>query len=83
MAAGGGGGALEVVPLPGHLLDTGTPADYLAANLHAAGGGSLVDPTATVTGQLRGAVVGAGAVVHGDVTRAVVWPGAAVGRASG
>lgn len=72
-------GALEVVPYRGTFYDTGTPADYLAANLHAAGGGSLVDPTATVTGRLERAVVGAGAVVHGEVTRAVVWPGAVVG----
>lgn len=72
-------GALTVVPYPGTFYDTGTPADYLAANLHAAGGGNLVDPTATVTGRCRSAVVGAGAVVHGDVERAVVWPGATVG----
>ncbi|MEV0807380.1 sugar phosphate nucleotidyltransferase [Micromonospora sp. NPDC050200] len=72
-------GALEVVAYPGTFYDTGTPADYLAANLHAAGGGELVDPTATVTGRVRRAVVGAGAVVRGDVERAVVWPGATVG----
>ncbi|RKN50854.1 nucleotidyltransferase family protein [Micromonospora endolithica] len=71
-------GALSVVPYPGTFLDTGTPTDYLAANRHAAGGGNLVDPTATVTGRCREAVVGPGAVVHGDVTRAVVWPGAVV-----
>ncbi|MGC1210118.1 MAG: NTP transferase domain-containing protein [Micromonospora sp.] len=71
-------GALEVVPYRGTFYDTGTPADYLAANLHAAGGGSLVDPSATVTGQVRRAVVGAGATVRGAVTRAVVWPGATV-----
>ncbi|MFG1890659.1 NDP-sugar synthase [Micromonospora sp. NPDC049051] len=72
-------GALTVVPYAGTFLDTGTPADYLAANLHAAGGGNLVDPTATVTGRCRSAVIGAGAVVHGDVERVVVWPGATVG----
>ncbi|MFI7574121.1 NDP-sugar synthase [Micromonospora sp. NPDC049497] len=71
-------GALTVVPYPGTFLDTGTPGDYLAANRHAAGGGNLVDPTATVTGRCRESVVGAGAVVHGDLTRAVVWRGAAV-----
>ncbi|SCG62735.1 sugar phosphate nucleotidyltransferase [Micromonospora inositola] len=71
-------GALEVVPYRGTFYDTGTPADYLAANLHAAGSGSLVDPTATVSGPVERAVVGAGAVVHGAVTRAVVWPGATV-----
>ncbi|MFF5172003.1 NDP-sugar synthase [Micromonospora sp. NPDC000089] len=72
-------GELTVVPYPGTFFDTGTPADYLAANLHAAGGGELVDPGATVTGRVRQAVVGAGAVVRGDVRRAVVWPGATVG----
>ncbi|MGC5018192.1 sugar phosphate nucleotidyltransferase [Micromonospora sp. DT47] len=72
-------GALEVVAYPGTFYDTGTPADYLAANLYAAGDGSLVDPTAMVTGRVRHAVVGAGAVVDGEVERAVVWPGATVG----
>jgi NDP-sugar pyrophosphorylase family protein len=71
-------GALTVVPYPGTFYDTGTPADYLAANLHAADGGNLVAPTATVTGRCREAVIGAGAVVHGAVERAVVWPGATV-----
>lgn len=71
-------GALTVVPFAGTYLDTGTPADYLAANLHAAGGGSLVHPDARVTGQVHGSVIGAGAVVAGTVRRAVVWPGATV-----
>ncbi|WP_088964498.1 nucleotidyltransferase family protein [Micromonospora purpureochromogenes] len=71
-------GALEVVAYPGTFYDTGTPADYLAANLHAAGDGELVDPGAVVTGRVRRAVVGAGAVVRGDVERVVVWPGALV-----
>ena len=71
-------GALEVVAYPGTFYDTGTPADYLAANLHAAGDGELVDPGAIVTGRVRRAVVGAGAVVRGDVERVVVWPGAVV-----
>ena len=30
-------GECEVVPYPGIFFDTGTPADYLSANLHAAG----------------------------------------------
>ncbi|MCX5066455.1 sugar phosphate nucleotidyltransferase [Micromonospora lupini] len=71
-------GALEVVPYPGTFYDTGTPADYLAANLHAAAGGALVDPSATVTGSCVESVVGAGARVDGDVRRTVVWPGALV-----
>ncbi|QOC91000.1 nucleotidyltransferase family protein [Micromonospora craniellae] len=71
-------GRLTVVPYRGTFVDTGTPADYLAANLHAAGDGSLVDPTATVTGGCHRSVVGAGATVAGKVTRSVVWPGATV-----
>ncbi|MFG3555025.1 NDP-sugar synthase [Micromonospora sp. NPDC047557] len=71
-------GALEVVPYPGTFYDTGTPADYLAANLHAARGNVLVDPAATVTGRCVESVVGAGARVDGDVRRTVVWPGALV-----
>ncbi|WP_431727539.1 nucleotidyltransferase family protein [Verrucosispora sp. TAA-831] len=71
-------GRLTVVPYPGIFVDTGTPADYLAANLHAAGDGSLVDPSATVTGDCHRSVVGAGATVAGEVTRSVVWPGATV-----
>ncbi|MDG4782890.1 NTP transferase domain-containing protein [Micromonospora sp. WMMD961] len=70
--------ALEVVPYPGAFFDTGTPADYLAANLHAAAGGSLVDPSATVTGRCVESVIGADARVDGDVLRTVVWPGATV-----
>ncbi len=68
-------GRLEVVRFPGYAVDTGTPAGYLAANLHAAGGGSLVAASATVTGRCERSVVGAGAVVHGRLTRSVVWPG--------
>jgi N-acetyl-alpha-D-muramate 1-phosphate uridylyltransferase len=67
-------GELAVVRYDGTFLDTGTPVDYLTANLHAAGGGCLVDPTAAVTGTCDRAVVGAGAVVRGRVTRSVVWP---------
>ncbi|GAB3941739.1 hypothetical protein GCM10027614_27610 [Micromonospora vulcania] len=69
---------MEVVPYPGTFYDTGTPADYLTANLHAAAGGTLVEPTATVTGRCAESVVGAGARVAGDVCRTVVWPGATV-----
>ncbi|MEU1587697.1 sugar phosphate nucleotidyltransferase [Micromonospora sp. NPDC005710] len=71
-------GAVTVVPYPGTFFDTGTPADYLAANLHAAAGGALVDESATVTGRCVESVVGAGALVDGDVSRTVVWPGATV-----
>ncbi|MFY1637331.1 nucleotidyltransferase family protein [Solwaraspora sp. WMMB335] len=71
-------GALRVVGFDGTYLDTGTPPDYLAANLHAAAGRSIVDPTATVTGSYDQAVIGRDAVVDGTVTRSVVWPGARV-----
>ena len=59
-------GLLDLVPLaPGAVsLDCGTPADYLAANLHATGGRSSVGP---------------GAQVLGSVERCVVWPRAWVG----
>ncbi|MDG4832248.1 NTP transferase domain-containing protein [Solwaraspora sp. WMMD1047] len=106
-------GDLTVIRYDGTYLDTGTPADYLAANLHAAArsappadpqvtassprpaeppaaangasdpavdAGNLIDPTATVTGSCREAVVGAGAVVRGSVRRCVIWPGATVGE---
>jgi len=52
-----------VVDEPVHV-DCGTPADYLAANMTASGGES---------------VIGEGAVVEGSVVRSVVWPGARVG----
>jgi N-acetyl-alpha-D-muramate 1-phosphate uridylyltransferase len=71
-------GELDVITFRGTYLDTGTLPDYLSANLHAAGEGSLVDPTATVHGRVDRAVIGADAVVYGRVTRAVVWPGGVV-----
>jgi N-acetyl-alpha-D-muramate 1-phosphate uridylyltransferase len=71
-------GVLEVVVFGGTYLDTGTPPDYLAANLHAAGGAALVDPAARVSGTVVDSVVGAGATVAGAVHRCVVWPGATV-----
>jgi MurNAc alpha-1-phosphate uridylyltransferase len=69
-------GELEVVAFDGVFFDTGTPRDYLTANLHAAGGGNLV--AGTVTGRCVRSVVGSGAVVAGAVTDSVVWPGAVV-----
>lgn len=45
-------------------IDCGTPSDYLRANLHAAGGASVVGPDA---------------VVEGEMVRSVVWPGGRVG----
>lgn len=59
-------GALDLVVLPAGAtaIDCGSPADYLAANLHACGGASAI---------------GAGATVLGSVRRSVVWDGAWVG----
>ncbi|BCJ36701.1 mannose-1-phosphate guanylyltransferase [Actinocatenispora thailandica] len=56
-------GELDLVDFAGVFVDCGTPRDYLAANLHASGGTS---------------VVGAGAEVAGRLVRSVVWPGATV-----
>ena len=55
---------LFVLPEGTVAIDCGTPADYLAANLHASGGEN---------------VVGAGAEVLGRITASVVWDGAYVG----
>ncbi|MFG1993690.1 sugar phosphate nucleotidyltransferase [Actinoplanes sp. NPDC048988] len=71
-------GALELIDYEGSYIDTGTPGDYLTANLHAAKARALIDPSATITGTVTDAVVGAGATVHGEITRCVVWPGAEV-----
>jgi len=56
---------LELFDDDGPYFDCGTPADYLAANLEASGGRS---------------VIGEGAVVEGTVEATVVWPGARVAR---
>jgi NDP-sugar pyrophosphorylase family protein len=71
-------GDLELIGYAGQYTDTGTPADYLRANLDAAGGDSIVDVSAVVTGHHTESVIGAGATVAGDVTRCVIWPGAVV-----
>jgi NDP-sugar pyrophosphorylase family protein len=56
-------GRIEVVRHDGPFVDCGTPERYLAANLAASGGES---------------VIGAGATVAGTVVRSVVWGGARV-----
>jgi CTP:molybdopterin cytidylyltransferase MocA len=56
-------GRLDVVAHGGRFVDCGTPAGYLAANLAASGGRSVVGP---------------GAVVEGTVEESVVWPDARV-----
>jgi NDP-sugar pyrophosphorylase family protein len=61
-------GRLEAVGDGGApFVDCGTPASYLHANLLA----GPLDAT--------GSVIGAGAVVEGEVRSSVVWPGARVG----
>jgi NDP-sugar pyrophosphorylase family protein len=70
-------GQLRIIDYSGVYIDSGTPADYLRANLDAASG-SLIDPSALVSGTVDDSVVGAGAVVDGSVERCVVLPGAVV-----
>lgn len=72
-------GRLELVGYDGLYLDTGTPTDYLAANLHAAGGGSIIATDAVVAGTVDRSVVGSGAEVRGTLLRSVVLPGGWVG----
>jgi NDP-sugar pyrophosphorylase family protein len=56
-------GRVDVVRHDGPFVDCGTPREYLAANLQASGGESVVEP---------------GAVVEGSLDRCVVWGGARV-----
>ncbi len=56
-------GRLEVVGTAARFVDCGTPSSYLAANLLASGGDT---------------VVGEGAEVLGEAVRCVLWPGAVV-----
>jgi hypothetical protein len=59
-------GAVEAVPVPAVTwFDCGTPARYLAANLWASGGRT---------------VVGRDAVVEGEAVDSVLWDGARVER---
>ncbi len=57
-------GHLEVVPLDGPCIDCGTPHRYLAANLAASGGESVVEPGARVEGRVVESVVWRDGVVH-------------------
>lgn len=58
-------GGPELIVHGGAFFDCGTPADYLAANLHVSGGAP---------------VIGVGAVIDGEVERSVVWPFGVVAR---
>lgn len=53
-------GDVDLCEADGAFVDCGTPDDYLAANLAASGGRSVIDPSA---------------VVEGETVRSVVWPG--------
>jgi MurNAc alpha-1-phosphate uridylyltransferase len=61
-------GRLEVVRHDGPFVDCGTPQQYLAANLLASGGVSVVEPGAEVEGTLDRCVVWSDANVHRDET---------------
>jgi len=62
------GGRIELVRYEGDWFDTGTPATYLAANMAASGGQSVIAPDAHVD-------------PSAIVERSVVWPGARVDAA--
>jgi NDP-sugar pyrophosphorylase family protein len=72
-------GAMEAIPLEGTYIDCGSPADYLAANMHAAQGENIIAGDAVVTGETLSSVIGGAARVQGSVRRCVVWPEAQVG----
>ena len=57
-------GRVEAVRHDGPFVDCGTPRDYLAANLEASGGDSVVEPGAEVEGALDRCVVWSDARVH-------------------
>lgn len=57
-------GRLEVVAHDGPFVDCGTPARYLAANLAASDGASVIGRGAMVAGMARRTVVWAGSYVH-------------------
>ncbi|GIH08812.1 hypothetical protein Rhe02_68790 [Rhizocola hellebori] len=71
-------GRMEAIPLEGTYIDCGSPADYLAANMHAARGENIIAPDAVVTGRVQSSVIGGAATVQGSVQRTVVWPGSQV-----
>ncbi|MEQ1785665.1 MAG: sugar phosphate nucleotidyltransferase [Acidimicrobiales bacterium] len=62
--AGQAAGRVDVVRHDGPFVDCGTPQQYLAANLLASGGESVVEPGAEVEGELDRCVVWSDAQVH-------------------
>ena len=70
-------GEVDLVPFTGLAVDTGRPADLLAANLVASGGTTVAEPGATVTGAAEQCLVLDGArVPGGDHLRLCVIDGA-------
>lgn len=71
---------LKAVRHGGTWVDIGTPADYLAANLAVLDGTlhTAVDVWAEATGAPGKALIGAGAIVEGDVQHSVIGAGAQV-----
>jgi len=64
------------VPFTGLAIDTGTPADLLAANLIESGGGTVVEPGASVDGTAEQCLVLAGGTVRaGDHLRLCIIDG--------
>jgi NDP-sugar pyrophosphorylase family protein len=71
-------GSLAGVIDDGAWFDVGTPARYLAAS-RALVRGSLVAPTARVTGSCRDSVVGERSEVAGELIDSVVWDDCRIG----
>lgn len=59
-------GLLDLVTVDQPFFDCGTPGEYLAANLAASGGVSVVGPDAIVLGELVRSVVWPGGIVEAD-----------------
>jgi mannose-1-phosphate guanylyltransferase/MurNAc alpha-1-phosphate uridylyltransferase len=57
-------GDADLVPFTGLAIDTGTPANLLAANLIESGGATVVEPGASVEGVAEQCLVLAGAEVR-------------------
>jgi NDP-sugar pyrophosphorylase family protein len=69
-------GDAVLVPFTGLAIDTGTPADLLAANLIESGGGTVVEPGASVDGTAEQCLVLAGGTVRaGDHLRLCIIDG--------
>ena len=59
-------GDLELIDYAGHAFDCGTPAEFITANLAAAGARTVIAADAAVTGAVDLSVVLAGATVGAD-----------------